>query len=94
MRTVPLCVNSMGVLVAAYKELEERVGLAESQRGSKTAMIREAISRFPGTFTIQDIERVCPNVSRPTIHRVFSALKEEGAIDCDVSGRHARWRKK
>lgn len=91
---IPWIEYSLGVLLAAYKEFEERVNLAENQRGTKTALIKDAIMRFRGDFTIQDIEQVCPNVSRPTIYRVLEALKSEGIVDCIVPGRHARWKKR
>lgn len=90
---VPWLEYSLGVLLAAYKEFEERVNLAGRQRGTKTALIREIVMHFRGDFSIQDIERACPNVSRPTIHRVLGALKNEGLVDCIVPGRHARWRR-
>lgn len=90
---VPWLEYSLGVLLAAYKEFEERVNLAGRQRGTKTALIREIVMHFRGDFSIQDIERACPNVSRPTIHRVLGALKNEGLVDCIVPRRHARWRR-
>lgn len=91
---MPWMEYSLGVLLAAYKEFEERVNLAENQRGTKTNLVMETILRFQGEFSIQDIEAACPNVSRPTIHRVLAVLKNEGMIDCIVPGRHARWVRK
>ena len=90
---VPWLEYSLGVLIAAYKNFEERVNLAEHQRGTKTALIREIVLHFHGEFSIQDIERACPNASRPTIHRVLGALKNEGLVDCIVPGRYARWKR-
>ncbi|MHB1041659.1 MAG: Fic family protein [Eubacteriales bacterium] len=90
---IPWIEYSLGVLIAAYKEFEERVKLAENQRGSKTTMIKETILHFRGDFSIQDIEQACPNVSRPTIYRVLAILKNEGKIDCIVPGRLARWKR-
>lgn len=90
---LPWIEYSLGVIIAAYKEFEERVNLAENQRGTKTAMILEAILHFKGEFSIQDIEQSCPNVSRPTIYRALERLKAENMVDCIVPGRHARWRK-
>ena len=84
---------SLGVLLATYKELEDRVQITANQRGSKVAVVKEAISKFWGEFSIQDIEHVCPNVSRPTIYRVLKELKNNGIINCIVAGRHARWKK-
>lgn len=85
---------SLGTLLAAYKELEEHVHLVQvPQRGSKSALVRQAVLHFYSEeFSFQDVARACPNVSRPTITRVLDSLKEEGLIECVVGGRHARWR--
>jgi len=91
---LPWIEYSLGIILAAYREFEDRVNLAENQRGTKSSLIRDAIRRFRGDFTIRDIEQTCPNISRPTIYRVLEALKSEGVIDCIVSGRNARWCKK
>jgi Fic family protein len=90
---VPWLEYSMGVILAAYKEFGERVNFTENQRGTKAAIIKDIIMRFMGDFTIQDIEQACPTVSRPTIYRALESLKNEGLVDCIVSGRHARWKK-
>lgn len=90
---MPWVEYALGVLIAAYKEFEERVNLAENQRGTKANLVMDTILRFQGEFSIQDIEQACPNVSRPTIHRVLAVLKNEGMVDCIVPGRHARWKR-
>lgn len=90
---MPWIEYALGVLMAAYKEFEERVNLAENQRGTKANLVMETILRFHGEFSIQEIEQACPNVSRPTMHRVLAVLKNEGMVDCIVPGRHARWKR-
>ena len=90
---MPWIEYALGVLMAAYKEFEERVNLAEKQRGTKSNLVMETILSLQGEFSIQEIELACPNVSRPTIHRVLAVLKNEGMVDCIVPGRHARWKR-
>ncbi|MGH9427005.1 MAG: Fic family protein, partial [Terriglobia bacterium] len=41
---------SLGVLMAAYKEFEDRVGMVRASRGAKTAWVREAINNLPDEF--------------------------------------------
>jgi Fic family protein len=65
----------LGVLLAAYREFEERVGLLTTTRGAKSEMVRLAIERLPQPFSISDLERVCPSVSRPLIRKVLNELK-------------------
>ncbi|MFZ5626647.1 MAG: Fic family protein [Bacillota bacterium] len=83
----------LGIILAAYRELEERVGNISSYKGSKGERIKEAINHFNAEFTISDIERVCPDISRPTIYRVLKELKDQGLITPVEIGRNARWRK-
>jgi len=71
---------SLGVLIYAYREFEERMGELSTAPGAKSQAVRSAIEAFrPGqTFTIGDLERACPIVSRPTIRRVLGELREQG----------------
>ncbi|MDA8228022.1 MAG: Fic family protein, partial [Desulfitobacterium hafniense] len=90
---IPWMDYSLGVILAAYKELKERINLTENQRGTKSALVKDAIEHFVGEFTLQDIKKACPTVSRSTIYRVLEELRNKGKVDCVVSGRHARWLK-
>ena len=45
------------------------------------------------TFTIADLERACPTVSRATIRRVLGELRARGQVECLGKGRSAQWRK-
>jgi predicted transcriptional regulator of viral defense system len=65
-----------------------------SGRGSKTDTVKNAIAAFVGDFTIQDLEKACPMVSRDMIRRVLADLKKAGSVDCLSRGRWARWRNK
>lgn len=84
----------LGVMMqGAYGEFESRVGIITSTRGAKTDMVITAIENQFESFTISDIERLCPGVSRPTIHRTLKKLKEQGKITCLSSGRNATWKR-
>lgn len=80
-----------GVLIRAYKELDERVGTAQSSKGSKTARVTETIMSFPGEFSISDLEKTCPTVSRDMIRVVLRQLKEENIISVQRRGRASKW---
>lgn len=81
-----------GVLVRAYGEFEERVNVLVEGRGSKTEMIRAAVARRLGPFSISDIELDCPSVSRDMVRLVLRRLKTDGVIRLDGRGRGAKWR--
>jgi len=81
-------------LKAAYREFEERVGQMKSPRGAKTELIEIAVNAFSGDFTLGDLERYCPGVSRDMIRRVLRVLQKEGKVECRGRGPGAPWRKK
>ncbi|HEV7668002.1 MAG TPA: hypothetical protein VGS22_05730 [Thermoanaerobaculia bacterium] len=75
-------------------ELETRVGdSAPSPRGAKTAQIEAAIARFPGDFTLGDLERACPGASRELARRVLRRLSDAGQVESLGRGPGARWRR-
>lgn len=82
------------VLKRAYGEFEERVGAMASPRGAKTELITAAIGRFPGEFTLAQIERACPGVSRDMIRWVLRTLRLAGVVECAGRGPAARWRRR
>ncbi len=77
----------------AYREFEERVGQVKSPRGAKTVLVQAAIDAFPGQFTLGELERMCPGVSRDMIRRVLRDLRRAGRVVCLGRGPGALWRK-
>ena len=87
--------HSLGVLVYAYREFEERVGTLDTAPGAKGRAVQLAIEtlRRGQTFAIAELERVCPGVKRATIRRVLGELRAQGQVECMGTGRTARWRR-
>lgn len=83
----------LGILLAAYKEFEDRVRLVRNKRGNKSYRVEQSIKRTLGTFKKEDIRNACPDVSESTINRVFRKLKEEGVIELLGKGRNAKWKR-
>jgi Fic family protein len=81
----------LGMLTAAYKEFETRVGTITSAKGAKREMVRQAIARMTGRFTVGDLKRVCPGVSYPTLQRALAELKKKRKIRCLGRGPDAQW---
>ncbi len=79
------------MLLTAYREFEHRVGTVTEAWGAKSAMVRDAIERLPRRFTIGELQRACPAISRATITRVLYALKGQGKVRCLSLGRGAQW---
>jgi Fic family protein len=93
-RLKPWWEYSLGILIQAYRELEERVGTVTGMRGAKTMLIEQAIERLPVAFSIGDVERACPLVSRDMIRVVLNRLRSEGKLICKGTGRKATWEKR
>ncbi len=82
------------VLKSACREFEERVGQVKSLRGAKTELIESAVAAFSGNFTLSDLERVCPGISRDMVRRVLRDLQKAGKAECLGRGPGAAWRRK
>ena len=84
----------LGILTAAYKELEVNAAPV-SGRGAK----REAIAQFirgstAGEFTVADVRRAIPAASDSYIDKTLARLRDEGVIEPIGTGRGARWRRR
>ncbi len=81
-------------LKTAYREFEERVGQVKTARGAKTELVESAINSFSREFTLADLERACPGVSRDMVRRVLRDLQKIGSVECLGRGPGAVWKKK
>lgn len=84
----------VGIVLAAYGQFEERVGLIGLSPGGKKAQVMATVERLPEQFQVADVERVCAGVSRATISRALRELREQGRIECVRGGRDALWKKR
>ncbi|OGA53553.1 MAG: cell filamentation protein Fic [Betaproteobacteria bacterium RIFCSPLOWO2_12_FULL_62_58] len=84
----------LSILKAACREFEERVGEIRSPRGAKTEIVESAVHGFAGAFTLAEVERACPGVSRDMVRRVLRGLKSAGKVECIGRGPGAQWRRK
>lgn len=90
---LPWLNHFLSVLRRAYAEFEARVGQVKAPRGGKTALIEAAVASFPGAFTLADLERACPGVSRDMARRVLRQLRTAGEVECLGRGPGALWRR-
>jgi hypothetical protein len=77
-RLKPWWEYSLGILIGAFGEFEERVGTITTAHGAETALIEQAY----------------PHVSRDMICVVLNRLREEGKLGCKGTGRSAFWEKR
>lgn len=81
------------VVLSAYREFEQRVGLVTSVKGAKTAMVVDAISNLPVEFSVRDLQERCPTVGIDLIRRILRQERDAGRLECLGRGPDARWRK-
>ena len=85
----------LGILFAAYREFEDRVGLLTDGRGAKTASIERFVrDRLSDEFTIADVREAALGASDSLIGKVLARLRDEGVIEPMGTGRSARWRRR
>jgi len=84
----------LGTVNAAYREFEQRAGGIKSPRGAKTEIVIQGINNQLGEFSISDIEKLCPGVSKDMVRVVFRQLQKEKKIICLGKGQSARWKRR
>lgn len=90
---VPWLDFSLAIIRRAYNEFADRAGRIEKRRGAKTALVESAIDSFGGQFTLTDLERACPGVSRDMIRRLLWQMRKAGRVVCLGRGPGAAWEK-
>ena len=80
-----------GVLLAAYREFEQRVADAPKGPGSKSNSVRAAVQAQKQPFSISEIVAACPGISRDTVRVVLRQMKDEDLIAPTGKGRGAKW---
>lgn len=82
------------ILKSAFREFESRVGEVKAPRGAKTEIVLGAIRGLGEAFTLAELERACPGVSRDMVRRVLRGEQRSQRLTSEGRGPGARWRKK
>ena len=88
---VPFVRYMLGVIVAAYRSFESRVGLLTNDKIKKTDRVREVIRNHIGAITKAEILEQCPDISEITVERSLLELKNEGLIIKIGGGRYTKY---
>ena len=76
----------LGIILAAYRDFEERVNMVGKKMLAKD-MVVKAIGSKIGKFTKNDIMELCPEIGRGSVENALKALCEEGIIKKEGQGR-------
>jgi Fic family protein len=83
----------LGIVAAAYKEFESRVGVVAG-RGSKREAIRQFVRQsIADEFAVADVRRAAPAASQSYISKTLASMRDEGVIEPIGAGKNARWRR-
>ena len=83
----------LGIVAAAYKEFESRVGVVAG-RGSKREAIRQFVRQsIAEEFTVADVRRAAPAASQSYVSKTLASMRDEGLIEPIGAGKNARWRR-
>lgn len=83
----------LGILTAAYGQLEAATAELTGGRGSKARRIRHLIASRPSaTFTLAEIRQALPDVSADHVRAELRKLRDEGKVESPGRGRR-QWRR-
>jgi Fic family protein len=84
----------LGIIHRACRLFEERAGQAKSPRGAKRALVESVIAEATEPFTLGELERQCPGVSRDMVRRVVREMAKTGQVRSLGRGPGAKWERK
>ncbi len=90
---LPFVEYLLGVILAAYGELEDRIETVRDIPGVKTQMVHTALKQFKGEFSFGELIEACPFVSKQMVRKVLNDMNEDGKVmHNNKQGRSAKWR--
>ncbi len=84
----------LSVVLAAYRDFENRVDLVGVKRKSGEQTVEAAVQNTLGKFTKSSIMELCPNLSKATVENALSALVRNGVIERCGTGKATYYVKK
>lgn len=76
----------LGVILAAYRDFEDRVNIVGVKMSAKEMVQKAVNSRF-GKFTKAEIMGLCPEISKGSVEQSLKALCDEGKIKKEGVGK-------
>lgn len=83
---VPFIKYFLGIVLAAYKDFEDRFAIVEEKLPA-IEMVRKAIQKQIGRFTKQDIRELCPSLSVSSIEGALRKMVNSGELKREGTGK-------
>ncbi len=87
---VPFIKYLLGIILAAYRDFEDRFSLVETKR-SALDTVRLAAQNRIGRFTKQDIRELCPSLSISSIEGALRKLVESNKLEREGNGKNTHY---
>ncbi|MDD3417740.1 MAG: Fic family protein [Lachnospiraceae bacterium] len=84
--TIPFIKYLLGIILAAYKDFEDRFSIVETKLPA-IDMVRKATQNKIGRFTKQDIRELCPSLSISSIEGSLRKLVKSGELAREGTGK-------
>jgi Fic family protein len=84
--TIPFIKYFLGIILAAYKDFEDRFSIVETKLPA-IDMVRKATQNKIGRFTKQDIRELCPSLSISSIEGSLRKLVKSGELAREGTGK-------
>lgn len=82
----PFIKYTLSVILAAYRDFEERVNLVETKMSARE-MVEKAVKTKIGKFTKSDILELCPEIGKASVENSLKEMCSEGLIQKEGKGR-------
>ena len=105
----PFIKYMLGVILACYREFEERVNIISETTVIKTTksgkarsvivkrsaydIVKAAVDTKIGKFTKREIVNICPSISEKSVELAIKKLQDEGYVEKHGSGRNTFYAK-
>ncbi|MDD2972725.1 MAG: Fic family protein [Lachnospiraceae bacterium] len=84
--TIPFIKYLLGIILAAYRDFEDRFSIVETKLPA-IDMVRKAAQNKIGRFTKQDIRELCPSLSVSSIEGSLRKLVKSGELAREGAGK-------
>jgi len=84
--TIPFIKYLLGIILAAYKDFEDRFAIVETKLPA-IDMVKKATQNKIGRFTKQDIRELCPSLSISSIEGSLRKLVKSGELAREGTGK-------